>query len=73
MNRALWLVVAILVMAPFLMPYDDTDPPRDDLWRSRSGLVLYTDSKTGCQYVKAGLFGGITPRLSEEGKPICRK
>lgn len=45
---------------------DPTDPPH-----GRSGLGLYTDSGTGCQYLKAGLFGGITPRLRKDGTPFC--
>ncbi len=66
--------MAALILLAVLRPYDDTDPVVREWWgRSRSGLALYTDSLTGCQYVKAGLFGGITPRIDERGRPICRK
>lgn len=64
-------IVGALLVAPLFVPHDDTDPPREGLWRSRSGLGLYTDHKTGCQYVKAGLFGGTTPRLDADGLPLC--
>lgn len=45
---------------------DDTDSPDG----KRSGLTVYTDHKTGCQYLGT-ILGGITPRLDKEGKPIC--
>ncbi|RZJ26197.1 MAG: hypothetical protein EOO54_03780 [Haliea sp.] len=40
-------------------PHDDTDPPGE-----RSGLRLYTDHRTGCQYLSAS--GGLIRR---EGVP----
>lgn len=40
------------------MEQDDTDKSATD----RSGLVLYTDARTGIQYVGSAL-GGLTPRL----------
>ncbi|WP_020471552.1 DUF6440 family protein [Zavarzinella formosa] len=45
---------------------DDTDNPND----SRSGMMVYTDHRTGCQYLGT-VFGGITPRLDRDGKPVC--
>ena len=44
---------------------DDTDPSG-----GRSGLKIYTDSGTGCQYLSVS-GGGVTPRMSADGKPIC--
>tara|TARA_Y100000310_G_C20691139_1_gene822288 strand:+ start:2302 stop:2541 length:240 start_codon:yes stop_codon:yes gene_type:complete len=49
----------------FSVPKDSTDS--ED---KRSGMILYNDYQTGCQYL-GGLFGGITPRLDAEGKHIC--
>ncbi len=46
-------------------PRDDTDT--DVL---RSGMRLYTDHGTGCQYLRAG--DGLTPRLDSAGKPMCK-
>lgn len=43
---------------------DDTDAPG-----RRSRLVLYTDAKTGLQYVGVP-FGGLTPRLDVDGKQM---
>lgn len=73
MARNFWLTAAaILVLASAFQPFDDTDPPSASWYWGRSGLGLYTDHRTGCQYVKAGYFGGTTPRLDENGKPMCR-
>ena len=55
----------ILVMTTDHRPVrDDTDPPG-----ARSGLTLYTDHETGCQYLSEG--SGLTPRLGPDGKQIC--
>jgi len=51
--------------------YDNTD---DIINEKRSGLLVYTDHFTGCQYLKAGYFGSIIPRLDRNGKHIgCEK
>jgi hypothetical protein len=44
---------------------DDTDPPN-----GVSGLNIFVDAKTNCQYLGQG-DGGITPRLDRNGKQIC--
>lgn len=45
---------------------DSTDP-KD----GRSGMRLYTDAMTGCQYLSAG--GGITPRLDSDNMIVCNE
>ena len=64
------LLIGLVVWVKWFAPYDDTDPPGE-----RSGLVLYIDHLTGCQYVKAGsIFGGsLTPRIDRQGNPICKE
>lgn len=47
---------------------DDTD---DTIMGKPSGLTLYTDFGTGCQYVTASAGGPLTPRLGENGTPLC--
>ncbi|HBZ9863951.1 TPA: hypothetical protein MND73_000646 [Salmonella enterica subsp. houtenae] len=42
---------------------DDTDG------KTRSGLNLYTDHKTGCQYLGNG--SGLTPRMDAQGYQVC--
>lgn len=44
---------------------DATDPPEG--WRS--GLEVYTDAGTGCQYLSAR-GGSLTPRLSSGGAHV---
>lgn len=68
-NWAVTFVVALMVLAvaSLLSPHDNTDPPD-----GRSGLRLYTDSLTGCQYLSPWT-GGLTPRLDQYGKHICRR
>jgi hypothetical protein len=43
---------------------DDTDPPNRG-----SGLVIYTDARTGLQYLGTP-SGGLTPRLDRDGRQI---
>ena len=47
--------------------YDDTDNAQEG---ERSGLKVYTDNLTGCQYLKAGLFGGMTPRRNKANEHV---
>lgn len=64
-----WWLIAVVVyvlICDIGRDHDATDPPD-----RRSGLSLYTDHGTGCQYVAAGFFGELTPRLGADGKPIC--
>lgn len=60
---AIFITVQVLYLA--FSPTDSTDYSR---WR-RSGLSVYHDSATGVQYVKAGMFGNLTPRLNADGTP----
>jgi hypothetical protein len=62
------LVLAILfglnVINDFI-PRDDSDPRNG----GRSGMSVFTDYLTGCQYL--GLRGTLTPRLDKNSKQIC--
>ena len=65
-----WICAAVIVLGIIgsIVGYpqkDDTDPSG-----GRSGLKIYTDSGTGCQYLSVS-GGGVTPRLSSDGHPIC--
>lgn len=67
---AILAVVGAIVLASLLVlpgPVDDTDASA----LQRSGLSLYIDARTGCQYLSTGR--GLTPRLNENGKQICEK
>jgi len=58
------LVLLILWFLPMLIDRDDSDSPTE-----RSGLTLYTDHLTGCQYF--GKTFSLTPRMNQEGKQVC--
>lgn len=49
---------------------DDTD---DTLNGRPSGLILYTDFGTGCQYLALSREGALTPRLGVDGRAVCRE
>lgn len=68
LKTALGVVVIILILAAVReIPYDDTDNVDTG---KRSGMGLYTDHGTGCQYL--GRSGSLTPRLNKDGKHICK-
>jgi hypothetical protein len=46
---------------------DDTDVPKGE--GRRSGLSLFKDAGTGCEYV--GIFGALIPRVDASGNHIC--
>lgn len=58
-----WCVAGVLiavVASAIFRPYDSTDNAST---HTRSGLYLYTDHATGCQYIKASWFATLTPRM----------
>lgn len=72
-----WLIVILIIaviiqylIAASPIGRDDTDEGRGWFAR-RSNMTVYTDHKTGCQYL-ATPSGGLTPRLDGEGKQICK-
>ena len=60
----IWLVA---IVGDWLTPYDDTDDIESGV---RSGMVLYTDNLTGCQYLKGSFFAELTPRVNGKGRHI---
>jgi hypothetical protein len=68
--------ILIAVMVSYLIymtsdrPYDDTD---DETTETRSGLTLYIDHGTGCEYIASNAFGQLHPRLDKNGNHICRE
>ena len=66
MMRALMLCLLLCGCGP--TQRDDTDPPSG----AASGLELFTDAGTGCQYV--GVYQrGIVPRIGSDGRHMgCR-
>ena len=66
----IWGVIAAgtFILSAFA-DYDDTD---DQTNRTRSGLKLYKDHGTGCEYLSSGHFH-LTPRTGMNGTQAgCR-
>lgn len=64
------MVFAIFQIADWLTPYDTTD---DVINKKRSGMALYTDHQTGCEYLQGSSWGAITPRTDRDGHHLgCR-
>ena len=61
-----WIAVGVIALWFWFQPYDETD---DTINKERSGMSLYTDYGTGCQYL--GKFLILTPRIGPDGKPLC--
>jgi len=78
MDKGYWTIFKMILLIGLLLafilheaPYDNTDNKAKGI---RSGMSLFTDHLTGCQYLRAGLFGGITPRLDYKGNHIgCKQ
>lgn len=59
------VLLAVVIVVMLLAPYDSTDPPG-----GRSGLSIYVDHATGCEYLSRH---GLTPRLDGQGRHMgCR-
>jgi len=74
MNKYTYLIYTLVtIIVIFTLntcaPYDSTDNSTKNV---RSGMKLYTDHLTGCQYLSTGiLIGNLTPRLNTNGSPMC--
>ena len=59
----LWGIIAAVSFITGAFFYNDTD---DQINRTHSGLTLYKDYGTGCEYVSAGHFN-LAPRTGANG------
>lgn len=66
-GMALGICLMLIVPAFFPRPWDETDDATNGV---RSGLTLYIDHGTGCEYI--GGYASITPRLNAKGEHICK-
>lgn len=72
MNWFVELMIA-LACAFYIYPaFTHLNKDATDLEETRSGLLLYTDYGTGCQYL-ATTAGSLTPRLDKDGNIVCIK
>ena len=59
------LTVYNIIRVSFSLGLDDSDLSTT----KRSGMAVYTDYKTGVQYMSTQ-FGGLCVRVDENGKPL---
>lgn len=67
-RKSLICFFALSGLAGCVRTFDNTDNPTTG---ASSGLVVYVDNQTGCQYLRVGGFDGIFPRLGSDGRPMC--
>jgi len=58
----LWGTILYQSLQPY-QPRDDSDGPTEN-----SHMDVFTDHRTGCQYLYRG---SLTPRMDRDGKQIC--
>jgi hypothetical protein len=64
--KVLTLIIFLMLAGCTQMERDNSDGPKE-----RSGLTIYTDALTGCQYLGVAVRGGLTPRMYLNGEQIC--
>jgi PBP1b-binding outer membrane lipoprotein LpoB len=65
------VLVGSALLAGCMADDDDTAVSQKDANGQKTGLVIFTDAATGCQYVRTLRRDGITPRMGKDGKQIC--
>lgn len=63
-------VLALVIIGRCYLPESARDST--DTKTARSGMKLFTDALTGCQYLSVG-DGGLTPRIDSDGEPVCNE
>lgn len=71
LKQVLWTFAAIILAVTLYGVFVGADKDSTDGENERSGMNLYTDALTGCQYLSAG--GGLTPRIDSDGEPVCNE
>lgn len=68
---ALAMLIGVSLLVACSPEDDDTAVAQRDANGQRTGLVIFTDAATGCQYVRTLRRDGIAPRMNRDGKQIC--
>ena len=68
----IYAVLALIVLSVAFRGYDSTDDAENN---ERSGMHLYHDYGTGCDYLAVGsLFSSdLQPRLDSDGNHVCNQ
>lgn len=61
----------ILMVIAALTACGKRPEPSPDQEAVSTGLTVYHDRGTGCEYLRAG-SGALTPRLGPDGKQVCK-
>jgi len=69
--RDIFIIIACFFICSILLG-SGCSKDNTDAEEKRSGLTLYTDYKTGLQYI-GNPMGGITPRLTVDGKHMRKE
>jgi len=62
------IIIQTCAMIYLKLTFEPDVTDRGDL---KSGMTMYTDYGTGCQYLKSGFFAAPTPRMGPDGNQIC--
>lgn len=69
MKTAAVLLAVLALIACGKRPVDV--PQEQSMETVTTGLTVYHDRGTGCEYLRAG-SGALTPRLGPDGKQVCK-
>lgn len=60
-------IIIISILTSSNKDYDNTD---DMINKEKSGMKLYTDPLTGCQYIQPGVFSNAMHRVDKDGNHV---
>lgn len=66
MDTFVQVLLATVLLIYVVWFYGNRKRDDSDGFEKRSGVIVYTDHKTGVQYIGT-ILGGITPRLNPDG------
>lgn len=67
--RTVAAILLVSLAAACSVRQAEADPTRTPI-KQTTGVRVFIDPDTGCHYL-AYVEGGITPRLTADGKPLC--
>jgi len=65
-KRLLWFVLLFIIGTLIIDGLPLNRDSTDGDWPNRSGMIVLTDQKTGCQYLSKG--PSLIPRMGQDGK-----
>ncbi len=65
------IYLIVITLITHTLGYGGRDDTDSKVTNDRSGMRLYTDYGTGCQYLRAGMLSSMIPRLDSNGDHVC--